>query len=261
MARRSPGGAVAAYLIILVALGAPLLVVMATTATQTATNLVAVFMFVPAVSALLAWAVTGQRPRVGRPSIATLLLALVPALLVGVVYAVSLSFGLKFLGVNVEPVSFLGNLVLGTVLAFGEELGWRGYLLPYLRRSRGYLGANLILVLIWFAYHVPVILIPGLYSNEGIPLWASLLFFAIGITGFSFYVGWLWEKSHDVWAPSLAHGFWNQLMQSTYPAMFAGANLWLMGEFGILSSVSMIVLFLAVVPMAARRYRQPLSEF
>lgn len=259
MSRRSPGGAIAAFLIVLVLLGAPVLGFMASTATATATSLVVVFMFVPAASALLAWAITGQRPRIGRPSIATLLLALVPALLVGVVYAVSLSFGLTFLGVNVEPVGFLANLAIGTVMAFGEELGWRGYLLPYLRRSRGYLGANVILVLIWFAYHVPVILIPGLYSNEGIPLWASLMFFAIGITGFSFYVGWLWEKSHDVWAPSLAHGFWNQLMQSAYPAMFFGANVWLMGEFGILSSVSMTLLFLAVVPMAARRYRQPLA--
>jgi hypothetical protein len=61
-------------------------------------------------------------------------------------------------------------------------------------------------VVIWFAYHAPVIFVPGVYSNPGIPTWASLLLFAIAITGFSFFVGALWEKHHDVWGATFAHG-------------------------------------------------------
>jgi membrane protease YdiL (CAAX protease family) len=64
-------------------------------------------------------------------------------------------------------------------------------------------------VVIWFAHHVPVIFVPGVYSNPGIPTWASLLLFAIVITGFSFFVGALWEKHHDVWGATFAHGVWN----------------------------------------------------
>ena len=58
-----------------------------------------------------------------------------------------------------------------------------------IHRTKSFLVANSILVVIWFAYHVPVIFVPGVYSNPGIPTWASLLLFAIAITGFSFFVG------------------------------------------------------------------------
>ena len=145
------------------------------------------------------------------------------------------------------------------MLAFGEELGWRGYLLPQLRRTRSFFSANSLLLVMWFAYHVPVIFVPGVYSNTGIPMWANLVLFALAISGFSFFVGALWEKHRDVWGATFAHGSWNYLVQSAWPLMFASASPWIMGEFGIVAGVVTIAIALMWVPRVARRHRAPLE--
>ena len=210
--------------------------------------------------AIVAHVATGQHIRLGRPDWRSLLLAVVPTLLVAALYVVGLGFGIRWLGLSTSPVDLVGGILVACVLAFGEELGWRGYLLPQLRRGHGYLGANAIVYVAWLAYHVPVIFIPGLYSNAGIPLIANLGLFALSILGFSFFVGALWEISRDVWAPTFAHGFWNSVVQSVLPAMFVADSAWLMGEFGVLAAVGMAVLFLMVAPIAARRHPGPLAS-
>ena len=253
---------VVAFLICVVVLGAPLSVAMYLVDTSTAEMLVLAFMVVPAISALLARVFTGEHLTIGRPSPVALLLATIPALAMGVSYGVLAVFpgsSVTFLGWDVSAVSIVAGIAQASVLAFGEELGWRGYLLPQLRRTKSFLVANSILVVIWFAYHVPVIFVPGVYSNPGIPTWASLLLFAIAITGFSFFVGALWEKHHDVWGATFAHGVWNYLVQGAWPLMFIAASPWVMGEFGVVAGIVTIVIALAWVPRVARRHRAPLE--
>lgn len=250
------------FLILVVILGSPLIVAMYVVDASVGEALVLGFMAVPAVSALLARVITGERLTIGRPSLVTLLLATIPALAMGVAYGVlALIPGttVTYLGFTVDATYLIFGILQASLFAFGEELGWRGYLLPQLRRTRSFFSANLILVIIWFAYHVPVIFAPGLYSNPGIPLWASLLFFAVAITGFSFYVGALWEKHHDVWGATFAHGVWNSLVQSVWPLMFVAASPWVMGEFGVVAGVVTVVIALAWVPRVARRHRAPLE--
>jgi len=254
--------AVVAFLICVVVLGAPLIVAMYLVDTSTAELLVLVLMVVPAVSALLARVFTGERLTIGRPSPVTLLLATIPALAMGLAYGVLTIFpgsSVTFLGWDISLISIVVGIAQASVLAFGEELGWRGYLLPQLRRTKSFLVANSILVVIWFAYHVPVIFLPGVYSNPGIPTWANLLLFAIAITGFSFFVGALWEKHHDVWGATFAHGVWNYLVQGAWPLLFIAASPWVMGEFGVVAGIVTVVIALAWVPRIARRHRAPLE--
>ncbi len=48
---------------------------------------------------------------------------------------------------------WLGNLVL---YGFGEEVGWRGFLLPRLQARMSALAATLIVAVIWTAWHLPL---------------------------------------------------------------------------------------------------------
>lgn len=252
------------YLLCVLILAVPMVAWMALAGLSVRDYAVPIYMFVPAVSALLARLITGVKITFGRPSIRTLGLALVPPLVVAGVYGLASLFGWLDVTPEVsEPLNFVANLVasvlLSCVLAFGEELGWRGYLLPQLRMRHGYLRANTLVVVIWFVYHLPVMLIPGYYSNPGIPLWASLVLFAVAVTGFSFYVGAVWEVHHDLWAPVLAHGWWNYLIQTVWPMFFAASSPWLMGEFGILPAIAMTGLAVVVAPRAAKRNSEPLA--
>jgi uncharacterized protein len=61
---------------------------------------------------------------------------------------------------------FILRFVVTLVPAFGEEFGWRGYLLPKLTEKFIAKKALLIHAFIWWAWHLPVIIGMGLNSNE-----------------------------------------------------------------------------------------------
>src|SRR6476646_5793902 len=50
------------------------------------------------------------------------------------------------------------NLLPGMILSLGEEIGWRGFLVPELTKWLGFRQASLISGVIWCAWHLPGIL-------------------------------------------------------------------------------------------------------
>ena len=95
--------------------------------------------------------------------------------------------------------------------AFGEEFGWRTYLLPKLMPLGGR-KAMLIMGLIWGVWHWPVIFMGyefGL-SYPGFP-WLgpiAMLWFTFVVGTF---LGWLTLKAGSVWPAALAHGSINSI--------------------------------------------------
>lgn len=91
-------------------------------------------------------------------------LAAFSPLLVGLLASlIALLFG----GETSDPVQPLWLATLITFListftgALGEELGWRGFLLPRLQRRFGALASGLIVGVIWALWHAPLWLLPG----------------------------------------------------------------------------------------------------
>jgi uncharacterized protein len=73
-----------------------------------------------------------------------------------------------------DPAVFLGLLVLITVTgAMDEELGWRGFALPWLQTKMNALNASVLLGVIWSFWHLPL-WFAGL-GFETIPFWSYLL--------------------------------------------------------------------------------------
>lgn len=250
--------AVVTYLVAVAVLGTPLVLWFGRLDPEVGRSLLVVFMWVPALGAVVARAITGVKITFGTPSPRTLAAALVPALLVGVVYFLALAPAWLAFRAPPDPgglvVAIGVNVVVSCVLAFGEEVGWRGYLLPQLRARHGFLTANAIVLVIWISYHVPIILLPGYYSNPDIPIWGSLVLFICTISGYSFFIGAVWERHHDVWAPTLAHGWWNYVVQGLWPLLFLASSPWLMGEFGVLPAVTMAALGVTATVVTVRRF-------
>lgn len=87
-------------------------------------------------------------------------------------------------------VSFAHNLLLGGSL--GEEIGWRGFLLPQLLKRNSPLAASLILGVVWSLWHLPIDLYAG-YLLEG-P--AAILIRIISVLPLAILFTWFYLQSN-----------------------------------------------------------------
>ena len=86
------------------------------------------------------------------------------------------------------PINLVSLLL--AVLIVGEEVGWRGFGLPYLLARRPALASSLILGAVWTFWHLPNFLLPG-YPHRGLPFAA----FVILLLSFSVLFTWLHGKT------------------------------------------------------------------
>lgn len=108
--------------------------------------------------------------------------------------------------VLLQAASIVPAALLNTIPALGEELGWRGWLLPKLM-PLGAVPAILISGVIWGLWHAPLILLG--YNYPTAPGWLGVL----SMCGMCIVVGgvfgWLRICSGSVWPAALAHGAFN----------------------------------------------------
>jgi uncharacterized protein len=125
------------------------------------------------------------------------------------------------------------GLVAKTSRALGEEIGWRGFLVPELNKVVGFTGVSVISGLMWAAYHVPVLLF-GDY-NKGAPAWYSLTCFTLMVVADSFILAWLTLRSKSLWPAAIFHGSHNLFIQSIFTPLTrdTGPTNYIIDEFGI----------------------------
>jgi membrane protease YdiL (CAAX protease family) len=83
------------------------------------------------------------------------------------------------------------------IVGLGEELGWRGWLLPNLTARYGLSGATLFTGIIWYIWHFPILLGGA----------ADAFWFALAIGGFSILYSAMWIRSgQSAFLPAVAHG-------------------------------------------------------
>nr|WP_240806775.1 CPBP family intramembrane glutamic endopeptidase [Polyangium spumosum] len=126
------------------------------------------------------------------------------------------------------------------VLAVGEEIGWRGYLLPRLIDARIPHPA-LVSGVVWGGWHAPMIL-SGHYNPSPSPM-LSLLLFVVCLTGQSYFAARLRLDTGSVWPPVVMHGGWNAIAVSFFGASTTGkhAPLWA-SEGGVLVAGSTVLI-------------------
>jgi uncharacterized protein len=135
-------------------------------------------------------------------------------------------------GLFVVLTATLG-LVGKTSRALGEEIGWRGFLVPELSKVAGFTGVGLISGLMWAAYHFPVLLFAD--YNKGAPAWYSLTCFTLMVVADSFILAWLTLRSKSLWPAAILHGSHNLFIQSIFTPLTrdTGPTKYVIDEFGV----------------------------
>ena len=149
--------------------------------------------------------------------------------------------------------------------ATGEELGWRGFLVPTLARSMSFTRTALVSGAIWAGWHVPLIVFAD--YNAGAPAWYSVICFVIMVLGVSFPFAWLRLRSGSFWPAAILHATHNLFVQAFFDRVTVdtGPTEWFVSEFGAALAVTAVVTALVfwrareavASPEATRERAQP----
>ncbi len=136
------------------------------------------------------------------------------------------------------------SIVLGTVLvgtyglvrsvssALGEEIGWRGFLVPELSKTTSFTATSLISGVVWSLWHYPILIFSD--YNAGTPTWYGLTCFTVMVVSSSFIFAWMRLKSGSLWTGAILHGSHNLYIQAIFTPLTrdTGKTKWFIDEFG-----------------------------
>lgn len=158
--------------------------------------------------------------------------------------------------VQIAPF-LLSILGLGLIGAFGEEFGWRGFLLPKAMNG-GFRRPYLTCGLIWASWHLPLIAFGDFYQTDNALLMA--LVYGLGIIAMSFVFSELRVRSGSIWIATIVHAAHNFFFQFAVPVLLltvpgVHADLWdvVAGDTGLFIAVVYFLTYLAFVHVHRQR--------
>ena len=115
----------------------------------------------------------------------------------------------------------IAGITINALFAFGEELGWRGFLLKAYK-NLNFVKASLIIGFIWGIWHAPMILMGHNYPQHPQLGVLMMVVFCILLTPFFLYIT---IKSKSVIAASIMHGTMNATAGISLMAIDGGSDL------------------------------------
>jgi uncharacterized protein len=126
------------------------------------------------------------------------------------------------------------------IVGIGEELGWRGWLLPTLAQRQSLITSVLLIILIWGLWHFPIF-----FSEYQIVVpWLTIL------VSLAFLTTWLWFKVNgNIFVLATMHASFNaseSFMENRLDYITGGENLILAG-WTTLGYVYVLITFIVVI--------------
>lgn len=193
---------------------------------------------------------------------------LAPIVVIGCAYGFGALLGIvsftspgpKFI-TNFPPSVLMVGIGLSILASFGEEIGWRGYLLPRLL-SLGRTRALLVSGLLHGLFHLPLILLTPFYHGLGnrfivVPL------FILALTAAGVWYGYLRLTSQSVWPAAISHTSFNLGLEQIGLLTIAASPLaveYLLGESGLITLVCVVLLAGVLIRRLNRQQPQVLAS-
>ncbi|MBG9736777.1 type II CAAX endopeptidase family protein [Paenibacillus alvei] len=143
---------------------------------------------------------------------------ILPSAIVALSYGLALGIGVLVIDVPptyegyswtsfpiVVALQFVGAVFTSSL---GEEIGWRGYLLPLLVDSLGERKALVISGLIHGLWHIPIIMLSPIYHHDQNPMLACL-FIIMSCVFLGPVIGFIRLRTSSVWTSSAFHSAHN----------------------------------------------------
>jgi membrane protease YdiL (CAAX protease family) len=146
-------------------------------------------------------------------------------------------------------------IVIGTMAwALGEELGWRGFLVPLVHEKLGLVGTGVTTGLLWAVWHYPSLL--GSSYNAGTYPPYEVGCFTLMVVSMGVVMAWLRLASGSIWPCVLLHAVHNSLVQGILDAATSttGKAPYFTSEFGMGLALSMTIAALVIALNAAKSF-------
>ena len=188
----------------------------------------------------------------------------VPAVAAAVGYAVASGLGLMqaFSVIRSSLPTLIIVAAIATVVVLGEEVGWRGFLLPRMQQLTTPRNAAILTAAAHAAVHLPVILLTTTYNSQG-SRWVIAPLTMITITAAGIFYAWLRDSSQSIWPAAIAHAAGNTLLAFVASAALPAASVsmaYIAGEGGWVTAVVMTAVAIAVLRIASRTVWRPAEQ-
>lgn len=144
--------------------------------------------------------------------------------------------------------AMIAGVTVNALAAFGEELGWRGFLQRELE-PMGFWRSSLLIGFIWGLWHAPLILQGHNYPNHRIAGVGLMIVFTMLLSPI---IGFVRQRARSVVAAAIFHGTLNAA--AGLPLMFiVGGHDLLIGYTGLAGLLTLALLNVLLVLFDARR--------
>jgi uncharacterized protein len=134
----------------------------------------------------------------------------------------------------------------------GEEIGWRGFLVPELAKRHDFVRTALISGAIWALWHYPLLLFGSYHPPT--PIWFYLPVFTVTVVTINFLWTWMRLRSGSIWPCVVLHAAHNTFIQRFFdPLTVMERKTWYVtGEFGAALTLVSIVTAVYLWKLSAR---------
>lgn len=181
-----------------------------------------------------------------------LLIPLAPLLLGVRLWSLLTGHGAVYPPLMQSAVYWVQVTLAGTVILLGEEIGWRGFMLPRLLEKFSWRAAALVGGLLWSLWHFPL-WVPANYAATGSYNQAAIMVAAgaCGAISLSVVITWLFVRTrYSIALAALLHGSNNATTNIIYDMLGDGAGA--DATWAISSSVLLVAVALAFLVMRDR---------
>jgi uncharacterized protein len=139
---------------------------------------------------------------------------------------------------------------LNLLPSLGEEIGWRGFLLPNLE-PMGKIKAMVISGMIWALWHTPMILILGFaYGNQ---MWPGAVLHFMMVSGLGIWMAYIWFRTRSTVLAAFMHATFNANAYGIGAMIFVNSNKLIIGAAGLVGALLCLLLGMVTLYFASRQ--------